>query len=269
MDESEIEKRRVADQARWATRSLAGHILRVVAGGGNPYQLHEYAAEFTSAMQAYYEIHRSQPNIVDFLDYQISTWAERDKEWWDKLSLGHHMEHRAEEAAVIAGLRIAADHFLGTNSRGHHHLLQAMNDFRAAQEEQRQEWETKQQRREERLRIERVIRISPDGRPELFNDEYGWKKPREPDDLARTEELLVQMGLQVQQEDRVISFVYAHGPNVVYADPREQGKIEFSIWGEMTGKGRKAHRPRIGAFTLYDRWKDLPGKFQKRLALSG
>jgi hypothetical protein len=119
---------------------------------------------------------------------------------------------------------------------------------------------------------ETLYRTGPDGEPELMGCQYQWRPVRDKEGLAWAEERLDELGFKATLDDRVKSYTQEHPGVIVYADPREEGRIEFRIFRfPLPPAPRKSRRGPdfrlIPQFTVMDAWKhDLPQKYAARLA---
>lgn len=115
---------------------------------------------------------------------------------------------------------------------------------------------------------EALFQLGPGSVPErLDEDILLWgDKPRDSESLAWAVKRLELLGFSERQEENVRAFVYQAGDWVVYADPREAGKIRFHVYRVAGSKAKKgesvAHK-----FYMLDKWKyELVRKFKERLA---
>jgi len=122
-----------------------------------------------------------------------------------------------------------------------------------------------------RKATETLYRIDPHREPELMGGGYQWRPVRGHESLSWAEERLEELGFKKMQEDRVKSYTQEHPGVIVYADPREEGRIEFLVYPSPTPPApRKSRRePNFAPrpqFTLMDAWKhDLQRKYSTRL----
>ncbi|HEY4212200.1 MAG TPA: hypothetical protein VGM84_12010 [Steroidobacteraceae bacterium] len=139
--------------------------------------------------------------------------------------------------------------------------------------------ESEQQQRTEaaanlatRKATETLYQIGPHSEPELMGGEYQWRPVRTHESLLWAEGRLEELGFKKTVQGRVTSYTQEHTGVIVYADPREDGRIEFLVYRFPTlAPPRKSRRtPSFESrpqFTLMDSWKhDLQGKYSARLA---
>lgn len=88
--------------------------------------------------------------------------------------------------------------------------------------------------------------------------------------MAWAEKRVAELGFQVKQEGRIKSYTLEMEGFVVYADPRDRRRIEFSVLKKPLPKPRRRRGPVLRMFPRFhilDSWKnDIRGKFKKRLA---
>jgi hypothetical protein len=123
-----------------------------------------------------------------------------------------------------------------------------------------------------RKATETLYLTGPNSEPELLAGQYQWRPVRNPGSLSWAEGRLDGLGFKKSVQDRVTSYTQEHSGVVVYADPREDGRLEFLVYRFPTAAApRKSRRepnfePRP-RFTLMDSWKrDLKEKYSARLA---
>lgn len=114
----------------------------------------------------------------------------------------------------------------------------------------------------ERHRTETHYRIAPNITPGLI-DEYS-RSSRNPSEMDWAEQRLADLGFQNICENNVKSHTKEYDNFVIYADPRENGKISFRVYKKPIPK--KGHRLLFNMFYLFDNWKnDIRGKYESRL----
>lgn len=129
----------------------------------------------------------------------------------------------------------------------------------------------------ERRETELLYLISPDNEPRLVDESFlpglPLDAPRDTDRLRWAEKRLVNMGFEIRTKDRIRSYEDEHDSFVVFADPREEGRISFLVFKKplpknLTSKRRsRKHITSMGEFYILDTWHvDLKGKYQKRIA---
>jgi hypothetical protein len=118
---------------------------------------------------------------------------------------------------------------------------------------------------------ETLYQTGPHSEPELMGGRYQWRPVRNHKSLSWAEERLEELGFKKMLRDRVKSYIHEHPGVFVYADPREEGRIEFFVYRfpppPVLRKSRRGpnFEPRPH-FSLSDAWKnDLQGKYSERL----
>lgn len=124
--------------------------------------------------------------------------------------------------------------------------------------------------RKQRLQTEDLWLFGPYDDPVLFESPYFSDMLRGPESAIWAQERIQELGFHYKVEGRVRSYILEKDGFVVYADHRNNKKIEFVI--AKTPLFKK--RPKIAAkyydrFYLQDSWKnDIRGKFNARLEAS-
>ncbi|QSA97069.1 hypothetical protein [Methylococcus sp. EFPC2] len=121
----------------------------------------------------------------------------------------------------------------------------------------------------QRRKTETLYRVSPGSEPKLLDEgSYAWSPPRSPEQLAFAAERLKSLGFQCLTDNNVQTWVDEQADYVVYADPRQAGRLEFEVWRKPLPK-RMAPNSRhrmAGRFHLLDSWKkDLLEKYSHRV----
>lgn len=145
----------------------------------------------------------------------------------------------------------------------------AHNEFHETEQKERAEEDAKFKARRA---TETLYQIGPNCEPDLMGGRYQWRPVRDHESLSWAEERLEELGFKKVLQEKVKSYIQVHSGVVVYADPREEGRIDFLVYRfPTTPTPRKARRqpnfePRP-RFSLPDAWKhDLQGKYAARLA---
>lgn len=84
--------------------------------------------------------------------------------------------------------------------------------------------------KEARRQREDVFRTDPRSAPQLRDEDLWGAEPRDNDSLAWAIQRLRQLGFVEQRDGRVRQFTKEYGDVVVYADPREMGRLNFSVF---------------------------------------
>jgi len=122
----------------------------------------------------------------------------------------------------------------------------------------------------QRRKTEMMYRVSPGNEPKLLDEGCNsWSPARSPEQLIFAEERLKSLGFQSLTDNNIRTWTDEQGDYVVYADPRQAGRIEFEVWRKPLPK-RLAHNSRhrylAGRFHLRDPWKnDLLTKYASRV----
>lgn len=118
-----------------------------------------------------------------------------------------------------------------------------------------------------RMATEVLYKIGPESDPILIDDLFH-SKCRDNEELQFAEERIVKLGFTITNDDRVKSYSLDYGDVVVYADPRQQGRITFYVYiakWEVAKKKKSARRPRQD-FYIPDTWKhNIRDKYDTRL----
>lgn len=142
--------------------------------------------------------------------------------------------------------------------------------FSAAEQEA---WKASQAAEAQRRKTETLYRVSLGGEPKLLDDGcYSWSPSRSPEQLVFAEERLKSLGFQCVVDDNVKTWVDERENHVVYADPRQAGRLEFEVWRKPLPKRivrNSQNRHMAGRFHLLDSWKnDLQKKYADRVTQS-
>lgn len=138
------------------------------------------------------------------------------------------------------------------------------NSFRESDEKERMD---EQSRFQQRLSTETTYRIEPFGRPRLV-DEHIYGSSRTPEQMDQARIRLEALGFRKIVEANVEAWIDERAEWIVYADPRQSGRVDFSVWKKPLPKREPArtYKYRIGSFHLLDTWKnDLAAKYASRL----
>jgi hypothetical protein len=162
---------------------------------------------------------------------------------------GNVHQCRVFEAAV----KLARDHW--------HEAFHATEDAKAAE---------KLARKATRRTTETLYRVAPDLDPELLDEGIGYRAiPRNASELACAEQRLADLGFQLATEGNVKSYTDERETVVVYADPRANDEISFTVYRKPLPKRSRVHRVRTWAsnrFYIKDNWKnDIRGKYETRV----
>lgn len=138
------------------------------------------------------------------------------------------------------------------------------NRFKESEEK---EWQDEQDRLQRRRLTETTYRIGPFGRSELI-DEHIYGSSRTPEQMDQARMRLEALGFRRVVEANIEAWVDERAEWIVYADPRQLGRIDFSVWKKPLPEREPArtYKYRIGSFHLLDTWKnDLAAKYAYRL----
>lgn len=123
-----------------------------------------------------------------------------------------------------------------------------------------------------RRATEILYQTGPHREPELFGGQYLWRRPRDPTSLASAEARLQELGFKITLHERIKTYTQEHYGVIVYADPREEGRIQFFVYRfpsppPARKSTREPHFTPLAQFLLQDAWKrDLQKKYATRLA---
>jgi hypothetical protein len=120
-----------------------------------------------------------------------------------------------------------------------------------------------------RKQTETLYQIAPDREPELMDAGYSLHRARSEKSLSWAEDRLQELGFKKTLQDRVKSYTQEHEAFIVYADLREEGRIEFVVYKlPIPERGRYSRRPFAmhPQFVVMDTWKrDIQEKYAARL----
>ena len=125
----------------------------------------------------------------------------------------------------------------------------------------------KQQDLRVRRQNESLFKITPF--EEVLYDENLWDKiPRNEDQLNWAEHRLSELGFLKITEDRRISWLDEYENHVVYADLRENGRINFSVWKKpLPKRTSNSYKHLVLRFYFLDTWKsNLKQKYEAQLS---
>ncbi|MBS1583308.1 MAG: hypothetical protein JST66_14000 [Bacteroidetes bacterium] len=120
---------------------------------------------------------------------------------------------------------------------------------------------------------ETLYRLGPRSEAELLDDKLWWgNAPRTEESLAWAIARLRNLGFAETQNGNVKEFTKAFDLVVMYADPRETGRITFHVFRKEQvdrPQSRKRWVPDHHTFYFLDTWKnDLKGKLHERVMQS-
>lgn len=138
--------------------------------------------------------------------------------------------------------------------------------FREAEEA---EARTESARHRQRMETEDLYLVDPRSGPQLFENGIFFRAPRKPEQMKWAVDRLRGLGFNCLLQDRVWSFTFEAGGIIVFADPRESGRIDFKVFkSPLPKKWRNTWgaRERLQTFHVLDSWKNgIAEKFKKRL----
>lgn len=132
---------------------------------------------------------------------------------------------------------------------------------------EKQEWIEKHEKLKQRKQVELLYKISPYDEG-LLLDESLWYEARNSQQLDWATDRLNNLGFTKYQENNTISWIDEYENWIVYADIRQNGRIEFIVWKKpiLKKKPANSYKHRISQFHLLDTWKnDLKLKYSSRL----
>lgn len=119
----------------------------------------------------------------------------------------------------------------------------------------------------QRKKSEVLYCTAPDLEPELIDERLSFGgTPRSKRELDWIEERLANLGFQIACDANVKSYTNEHGDFVVYADPRQSGKVDFNVFPKDYKRSRGHSRFRWASFYMLDGWKkELREKYDVRV----
>lgn len=141
------------------------------------------------------------------------------------------------------------------------------------EEAEAQERAQKEAELEMRRASEDQFRVDPSSSPQLIDESYAGNGVRDDASLGWAIDRLSQLGFKETRESLVRQLTKEYPRVVVYADPRKNGRIEFSVYRREQvekPKSRKRWMPHYAGFHLLDTWRnDLISKFEQRVQDAG
>jgi hypothetical protein len=133
------------------------------------------------------------------------------------------------------------------------------------------EQEQKQVLKAQRKISEILYHIAPALAPQLIDEGFFYgTTPRNQSEFDWAEQRLADLGFQITCEANVKSYISEHENWDVYADPRANGEISFTVYRKPFPKQSRTpliRRGVLNSFNLKDSWKhDIRGKYESRLA---
>jgi hypothetical protein len=187
-----------------------------------------------------------------------TNWASGGDGWTSGGLISHLCEHDHgyRHSVTPCPIMRAAYELLRTDNQ---EKLRADN-MRKYQEYEHNRKEAEQEI-ERRRKVEPLILLAPDRKPEFFAHEY---KARSPEGLARAEEKLREAGFVIERTDKVVAYRKTRDDWMMLADPRAEFALRVRVF-KSAGPTRKRWN-QIGIFTLRGK-KNWPamieGEFQK------
>jgi hypothetical protein len=125
-------------------------------------------------------------------------------------------------------------------------------------------WQREEAERDRRRRIELVIVTTPNGRPELLYEEAGFGRRRQ-EAMAFAEQRLQQFDFKAEKTGNRITYRRLYPDFTVFADPRDENRISFSIHTKVPRK--YSWTTFVDNFYIQDRWvKNLRQRFDDNVA---
>jgi hypothetical protein len=118
-----------------------------------------------------------------------------------------------------------------------------------------------------RKKTELLYLVNPHTEPCLFDELPSYIEAREQPHLAWAEQRLTELGFVISTEKNVRQYMLDFTDFNVFADPREKGKITFSVYKTPISKRKRSWKgPSYQSFSLQDNWKrSIQQKFQQML----
>jgi len=130
------------------------------------------------------------------------------------------------------------------------------------EEAEARERSAKEAAKERRRQTEEQFRVEPSGTPKLRDELYG-SEARDDESLAWAINRLSQLGFVETRDGIVRQFTKDCGSVIIFADPRERGRINFDVYRREQvekPKSRRRRTPHHSSFHLLDSWRnELPG----------
>lgn len=125
----------------------------------------------------------------------------------------------------------------------------------------------KRDRLAQRKKSEVLYRTAPDLESELIDERFSFGgNPRSKKELDWVEERLTSLGFQITCDANVKSYTNEHGDFVVYADPRQRGRVDFNVFPRNHKRSRSHLRLGWTSFYMLDSWKrELRKKYEVRV----
>ena len=134
-------------------------------------------------------------------------------------------------------------------------------------EEDRAKTDEQKSLKDERMATEILYKKGPESEPTLVDDLFH-SKCKSYEELILAEEKIEKFGFTTAISDRVKSYTRDYGDSVVYADPREKGRITFYVYTTKwdAAKNKNSSRRPYRDFYILDSWKhDIRDKYNARL----
>ncbi len=125
----------------------------------------------------------------------------------------------------------------------------------------------KREKLAQRKKSEVLYRTAPDLEPELIDERFSsGGNSRSTKELDWVEERLASLGFQITCDASVESYTNEHGDFVVYADPRQRGRVDFNVFPKDYKRSRDRLRLGWASFYMLDGWKkELREKYEVRV----
>jgi hypothetical protein len=144
--------------------------------------------------------------------------------------------------------------------------------FRDEDEAEKKRSEESHRQVQHRLRTEILYRTTAFRDPELIDSVARFGDVRTQIQMEWAEQRLAELGFRIQVDGNVKSYTAESDDVIVYADPREAGRITFCPYKKPLLKPKRTRHPsldfnQMNSFFILDGWKhDIEEKYNSRLA---
>ena len=123
--------------------------------------------------------------------------------------------------------------------------------------------------KQQRLQVEDLFRTSPGGTAYLLDEHVFGTEPRDNASISWALDRLKQLGFTEVLDGQIRQYIRDYGDIVVFADPRQRGRLEFAVYRKEQvekPKSRRRWSPDYQSFHLQDSWRnDLERKLNDRV----
>jgi hypothetical protein len=137
--ESEIRRRRAAENVEWPLRDLTANLIRVVRGAGKPYAIRDQLAAVLTAMSDYRDAAGRWPSS----DELANMVAMQRPQWLETTSSEIRAEDWAKSRIIRGALQMTASELLGQRTQeaaGESEMYDGINQIEDLRTKRRAEW---------------------------------------------------------------------------------------------------------------------------------